>query len=1046
MIVFNCLLWLAAYLIVLLSVSLAFIREPHPVVAKSSWLERAQGGSCHVVGCHGRRRKSLQLRPSNGDEDRCVRRYQIFCHPHPGGGSSWGGSRSGGSSEFVRKFNKRNCFLKPAIFAKSEQHKLWADVGESSNGGATDGEKRPREEANHVEEGEEDQFDLISDHILVRKNRKTIKDLMEAGIWGAPKENLKMIRERTNKKVNWNYILKKNNKLLSDNVDRIYSEIYNKENVNDIFFAFDTNPYSYLNVTMSVFSLHKITTCYLNERRQRVGSSLGGKKTDVLSPSEASKDPLGENHPSDHFLTMGGGGEDNYGEVDDCNILKMKEERRRLNQITRNRNFMRIVGSINKHLKIIYKVFSTNEKLTSYEKNRDMYKFIPYINVKDIITILRCFCILKFDHTNIFKYIYFFLVFFMDQFDMFLLCEAVYLCLVKRIYVRPLFLNFSKRLLGYLRGGRDEGSRIGSGTECSTGSNTGSDEGSSTGSNTERADAKGDSKDGATAIATTTATSTTSAAPQAPPYEEANLEAFRRDMERAVQRDDPEPDHFASSPFHMKELGYSIYHHANYSSLNSSQDELAKEKARKGDDANKFDAQDLRHAKEEFIHSSKVQSRSNEPSEGTSPPVGSHPICFHVYCLYTLSKFPYTNVQILSILTSQLMAKAPELSIEELILSFYSLAELEVDSPKLLNVLFLLIFKCLHRLDYRNNGLVTKLIRALYLVDGEICSSPGEENRLEEVKALMVHYLAKMVLRNRNNYTPIELVDIIRYMSALVHIDRELFNFVYEMPFFQNLNQDTLDYYKNSVYFNQSYYAYTKDSSVNTPVEIMVCKLYQSYLAFRAWGASQMGGSSHTSGSSQMGGSPQMGVSHTSGSSQTGGCPTLQAIRTRNDKVKPFQYGPQLLQLFKQTYTNNMRISSYSSSSLHYEMADIIKKDLKIPCHVEYVTDKGLLIDIVILREDLLKFAASFSGLRNIAIEVNGPFHYKTKSYGGGVPPLNTKTVFKRRLLEHDKWHVISLPFWEVKPWFSKSRKENYILRVLPDELKSFFSDKVGAP
>ncbi|EUD66664.1 hypothetical protein C922_02985 [Plasmodium inui San Antonio 1] len=1029
MIVFTSLLWLVAYSIVLLSVSLAFIRQSHSVVAKSSSLKKAPGGKCYLLSSHVKRRTSHQLRPPNGDEDRCRRWYHIFYYPDHRGGNHYhggdhhhgGNQHHRGNSEFVRKFNKRNCFLKPAIFSKSEQHKLWADVQDSFGQGvdhgmeehvdraATNRENHPVEEVGNTDG--DDEFDLITDHILVRKNRKSIKELMEAGIWGAPKENLKMIRERTNKKINWNYILKKNNKLLSDNVDHIYNEIYSKENVDDIFFVFDTNPYSYLNITMSVFSLHKITTSYLNERRQRVGCSFRGKKVDVLPSSGQSKDPLRDDRPNDNFLTMDGGGEDTYGEVDDRNILKLKEERKRLNDITRNRNFMRIVGSINKHLKIIYKIFSTNEKLTTYEKNRDMYKFIPYINIKDIITILRCFSILKFDHTNIFKYIYFFLVFFMDQFDMYLLCEAVYLCLVKKIYVRPLFLNFSKRLLGYLQRGE-------------RGSNKGNITGSGTGSDTGRADPvmKDASNDGAIAADVASLS----------PYDEGNLEVFCRNMEQALQRDDPESDYFASSPFHMKHFSYSLYHNANYSSLNNSQDELEKGKQRKSDEVNRFAAQDLRHEKTEFIDSGKEQSKSKEPTEVTSPStVDNRPICFPVYCLYTLCKFPYTNVQILNIITSQIMEKAPELSIEELILSFYSLAELEVDSPKLLNVLFLLIFKCLHFLDHRNNGLVTKLIRALYMVDGEISAPPGEEKRCEEVKTLMLHYLAKMVFHNRNNYTPIELVDIIRYMSGLAHIDKELFNFVYQMPFLQNLNQDTLDYYKNNVYFNQSYYAYTKDSSVNTPIEIMVCKLYQSYLAYRAWGV----GSSETGCLQQEGASPQ-----------TGDIPALQAILVHNDKVKPFQYGPRLLQLLKQTYTNNMRISSYSSSSLHYEMADIIKKDLKIPCHVEYVTDKGLFIDIVILREDLLKFDASFSGLRNIAIEVNGPFHYKTKSYSGGIPHLNTKTVVKRRLLEHDNWHVISLPFWEVKPWFSKSRKENYILRVLPDELKSFFSDKVGAP
>lgn len=50
------------------------------------------------------------------------------------------------------------------------------------------------------------------------------------------------------------------------------------------------------------------------------------------------------------------------------------------------------------------------------------------------------------DHANIYKYIYFFIVHFIHKFDIYNLCQAVHLCIIKKIYIKPLYQNFLKYL------------------------------------------------------------------------------------------------------------------------------------------------------------------------------------------------------------------------------------------------------------------------------------------------------------------------------------------------------------------------------------------------------------------------------------------------------------------------------------------------------------------------------------------------------------------------------------------------------------------------
>ncbi|CDU17441.1 RAP protein, putative [Plasmodium yoelii] len=1051
------------------------------------------------------------------------------------------GDNNEGVGTFVRAFNKNHQFVKPnnvsgfidySLFREKGKEDLWRkqlkkthsifikktnkhivdkniddminendgineEIDESDDSEISENNLSASPHDNHFNmngggtiKPQESNYDLINDYILLKKNSKSIKELIKEGVWVCPKENIKMIRKRTDKKINWNYILKKNNELLKNNVDKIYDDIYDKQNVDDIFFAFDTYPFSYLNVTMSVFSLYKIAKNYLNEKRQKIDNMNGTKYNfyNLETKNSDTNDNINNygKQSMNNFLAM----DTPHNDIDDdASILKIKNERKRLYSITRNRNFMRIIGSINKHLKIIYKIFSTNNKLSTYEKNKNIYAYIPYINIKDIIIILKSFSILKYDHTNIYKYIYFYIIFFIDKFDIYSLCEAVHMCIVKNVYIKPLFQNFSKYLLQYFEKNsqheihpnqlatqtyplQEKEAVISSHIQMSNSNVDHIDNTTNDSNNNEKKQIVKDSTS-SNEIETMNSIIRNEEDEVRSLYDEINVEDVYKNMldvlkKKGKKKEDKKlnKDYKNCSDmfevFNGKNFTYSIYHSGNYSNLNSPiNDTSTNEKTKKSEDLKMFSPQDKRSDKMNILQSGNFDESVSNPVKDeisvnqntvndNSNDCNSRSINFYVYCLYTLSKFPYTNIKLLKIITSKLSKIVEQLTIDELIISFYSLANLELDSFKLLNYLYVLIFKKLPSLNYRNTGLILKLIKALYTINnlvnvkedvninfnqipeeisqmksGVITSKNNTSINMHSVKFLMIYFVSKIILKNINNFSPIELVDVVRYLSSMDYIDKELFNFVYNLSFFKNINTETLNYYKNNIYFNQSYYAYTKDNSINTPIEIMICKLYQSYLAYRGLYTTDANNSEN----------------NTTQNITLRNDKLIKDLFEKNDQINLFVFNKDVLELFKNTYLNNMKVSSYSTSSLHYEIADIIKKDFKIPCHVEYQTGNGLLIDIAILYEDLKKVKKNIPFFKNIAIEINGPFHYKTKSLTSDFPLLNTKTILKRKLLNNEGWHVISFPFWEVKPWFTKTRKENYILKMLPEDLKSFFNE-----
>lgn len=1006
------------------------------------------------------------------------------------------GDSNEGAGTFVRAFNKNHHFVKPnnvsgfigySLFREKGKEDLWRkqlkkthsifikkrnknivdkniddminensvineEIDESGDSDISENNLNasPDNHFNMNSEGtikpQESNYDLINDYILLKKNSKSIKELIKEGVWICPKENIKMIRKRTDKKINWNYILKKNNELLKNNVDKIYDDIYDKQNVDDIFFAFDTYPFSYLNVTMSVFSLYKIAKNYLNEKRQKVDNMDGTKYNfyNLQTKNSDTNDNINNygKQSMNNFLVMDSADNDID---DDASILKIKNERKILYSITRNRNFMRIIGSINKHLKIIYKIFSTNHKLSTYEKNKNIYAYIPYINIKDIIIILKSFSILKYDHTNIYKYIYFYIIFFIDKFDIYNLCEAVHMCIVKNVYIKPLFKNFSKYLLQYFEKNsqhdiqpnqlvtqtyplQEKEAVISSHIQMG---NCNIDHVDNTTIDSNNNEEKQIVKDSTSSneIETVNSIIRNEEDEVRSLYDEINVEDVYKNMldvlkKKGKKKEDKKlnKDYKNCSDmfevFNGKNFTYSIYHSGNYSNLNSAINDTSKnEKTKKSEDLKMFSPQDKRSDKMNILQSGNFDESASNPVEDKTSVIhntandnnndcNSRSINFYVYCLYTLSKFPYTNIKLLKIITSKLSKIVEQLTIDELIISFYSLANLEFDSFKLLNYLYVLIFKKLPSLDYRNTGLILKLIKTLYMINNlvnvkedvninfnqipkensqmkssVITSKNNTSINMHSVKFLMIYFVSKIILKNINNFSPIELVDVVRYLSSMDYIDKELFSFVYNLSFFKNINTETLNYYKNNIYFNQSYYAYTKDNSINTPIEIMICKLYQSYLAYRGL---------YTTNANHIENNTTQNITLRNDK-------LIKDLLEKNDQINMFVFNKDVLELFKNTYLNNIKVSSYSTSSLHYEIADIIKKDFKIPCHVEYQTENGLLIDIAILYEDLKKVKKKIPFFKNIAIEINGPFHYKTKSLTADFPLLNTKTILKRK-------------------------------------------------
>lgn len=139
-----------------------------------------------------------------------------------------------------------------------------------------------------------------------------------------------------------------------------------------------------------------------------------------------------------------------------------------------------------------------------------------------------------------------------------------------------------------------------------------------------------------------------------------------------------------------------------------------------------------------------------------------------------------------------------------------------------------------------------------------------------------------------------------------------------------------------------------------------------------------------------------------------------------------------------------------NTSAMQRQVADVVKS-LGIQCELEYQPpDSHVVIDIAIENvhpEDVCSFARSKTYLRkfnknttitrrkksstgnigiNIALEVDGPFHYATNIPNRPMGAL----VLRNSLLEHSGWSVLSIPYWEWEQVGNTRREKQEYLRT----------------
>uniref|UniRef100_A0A0G4G0J1 RAP domain-containing protein n=1 Tax=Chromera velia CCMP2878 TaxID=1169474 RepID=A0A0G4G0J1_9ALVE len=121
-----------------------------------------------------------------------------------------------------------------------------------------------------------------------------------------------------------------------------------------------------------------------------------------------------------------------------------------------------------------------------------------------------------------------------------------------------------------------------------------------------------------------------------------------------------------------------------------------------------------------------------------------------------------------------------------------------------------------------------------------------------------------------------------------------------------------------------------------------------------------------------------------------------------------------------QQKTRSRRCVSAVSSSLHSQISDGLHRFLRVDHENEFFAEDALLVDI------------AFPELK-VAIEAEGPFHFKSR---GLSRKLNSRTLFKQRLLRALGWKVTSIPFfqWEQKSHRSRSARAAFLLRLLDSD------------
>ncbi|KAK1444521.1 hypothetical protein BgAZ_104270 [Babesia gibsoni] len=260
----------------------------------------------------------------------------------------------------------------------------------------------------------------------------------------------------------------------------------------------------------------------------------------------------------------------------------------------------------------------------------------------------------------------------------------------------------------------------------------------------------------------------------------------------------------------------------------------------------------------------------------------------------------------------------------------------------------------------------------------------------------LVDHLASMVLKDLKSFSLVELALSLRSLALLDNYSEELYRKVFSLDIFSKppsvkvLQQINLQVNKNRAAY--SAYLHPASSSV---LNTVFGNVYQAYLGYKVLSKGQS---------------------------------NLKLQKDAENKLK-------------EIYTSGVKNWTFTSSSLHLQVRDLIKEAYGIDCDIEYVTNEGLVLDIAILPSSLDKYtkeigAKDFLKDKKCAIEVHGPFHYLQKSTEEFPPPLDNPTLYKERILKETGWDVSHLHYWSFVPWMKREHKIKVLGTLLPDWVK----------
>ncbi|KAF8822778.1 hypothetical protein IE077_002648 [Cardiosporidium cionae] len=383
-----------------------------------------------------------------------------------------------------------------------------------------------------------------------------------------------------------------------------------------------------------------------------------------------------------------------------------------------------------------------------------------------------------------------------------------------------------------------------------------------------------------------------------------------------------------------------------------------------------------------------------------------------VYTLFSFSVLDYVDISFMDGSVQLLNSQMDSLSTFQIISSCRALAKFEyVDSKFCGNACVTLIKRLPEILCSKNR--VLHLLQAL--------STMGFAH------TLLLTSLAGGLLPLLSKFCPLEVSTILRSFTLLGCYHRDLFLTAFKLPYWQTMIEERRQSFLESSseailknIFLQSKLRFYGELYLrwcifhiflllgegiydpNCSSDITLAKLYQSYMGFKI----------------------------------------------ESPDAELFHFSLENSYILKEIFKRNMKFWGYASSALHHEIADILQKDLGIPCETEFATKQGLLLDVAILPKQLHKVnltaqidmgrativSTRLAQLQKYAIEIDGPFHFLQKSQQHFPPCQNAATKFKQRILTKTGWIVISIPYWKITPWNNRAWKASYLQRVIAEK------------